>query len=196
GARLKTYVEAVAQPRKQSLAARGERRPWDLLLGQAFIRLVEQMNPEHLPHHGGEATTVMITMRLDQLRKELGTAGIGFDGEKITAGEARRMACNAQIIPVVLGTDSEVLDVGRASRLATPVQRRALRVRYQTCCAEGCDIPAPWTDVHHLTPWSQGGLTNLQDLVLLCNHHHHVIHNPAYGYERLADGVIKFHRRT
>ncbi|MBO0842816.1 MAG: DUF222 domain-containing protein [Nocardioides sp.] len=195
GARLRTYLEAFAQPRKQQLAKKGRRQPWERLMGQAFVRLVESVDPDDLPHHGGDSTTVMITMTLDQLRSELGTASFGFEGDTITAGEARRMACNAQIVPVVLGGRSEVLDAGRASRLATPIQRKLLRMRYQTCCAEGCDIPATWTDVHHLDPWSLGGKSDMTNLVLLCAHHHGLAHKAGYAHERLADGAVRFHRR-
>lgn len=196
GIRLQTYLESIAQPRKQKLADKGEKQPWDRLLGQAFIHLLRLCDPGTLPHHGGDATTVMVTMTLDQLRSELGTALIGFEGEKITAAEARKLACNAGIIPVVLGTDSVPIDAGRTARIALPIQRKLLWMRYQTCCAEGCDIPAPWADVHHLHAWATGGKTDLHDLVLLCPHHHRTAHNPAYEHQRLADGTIRFHRRT
>lgn len=196
GIRLQTYLESIAQPRKQKLADKGEKQPWDRLLGQAFIHLLRLCDPGALPHHGGDATTVMVTMTLGQLRSELGTALIGFEGEKITAAEARKLACNAGIIPVVLGTDSVPIDAGRTARIALPIQRKLLWMRYQTCCAEGCDIPAPWTDVHHLHAWATGGRTDLHDLVLLCPHHHRAAHNPAYEHQRLADGTIRFHRRT
>lgn len=196
GVRLKTYLEAFAQPRKQALAAKGKRQPWDRLLGQAFVRLVELLDPDALPHHGGDATTVMITMSLDQLRNELGTASIGYEGDTISAAEARRMACNAEIIPVVMNGASEVLDLGRASRLANRVQRKYLRMRDRTCRAEGCTVPAPWTDIHHLDPWVEGGRTDLDNLISLCGHHHHTAHNPAYQMVRRPDGTVSFHRRT
>lgn len=197
GIRLRTYLESIAQPRKQRLAdTGGKQQPWERLLGQAFIQLLRLCDPATLPHHGGDATTVMVTMTLDQLRSELGTALIGFEGERITAAEARKLACNAGIIPVVLGTDSVPIDAGRTARIALPIQRKLLWMRYQTCCAEGCDIPAPWTDVHHLHAWATGGKTDLNDLVLLCPHHHRTAHNPAYEHRRLADGTIRFYRRT
>ncbi|NYI78953.1 HNH endonuclease signature motif containing protein [Nocardioides panzhihuensis] len=134
-------------------------------------------------------------MNVEDLRNDLGTAALGFDGDKITAAEARRMACNADLIPVVLGTDSEIFDFGRTTRLAPPVQHRALRLRDKCCQAEDCDAPAAWTEAHHLKPWSQGGLTNLANMVLLCSSDHRRIHDPNYDYERLPDGRIRFTRR-
>jgi hypothetical protein len=196
GVRLRTLLDSLAQPRKLSAENKGRKAPYDRLLGQAFTRVVETYDVDQLPRHGGHGTTVFITMSLEDLRNDLGTAALGFDGEKITAAEARRMACNADLVPVVLGTDSEILDLGRTARLAYPVQHRALRLRDKCCQAEDCDAPAAWTEAHHLKPWSEGGLTNLANMVLLCASDHRRIHDADYGYERLPDGRIRFSRRT
>ncbi|MER6939779.1 DUF222 domain-containing protein [Nocardioides sp. NPDC127514] len=196
GVRLRTVLDSLAQPRKLSAEDKGRKAPYDRLLGQAFARVVETYDVDQLPRHGGHGTTVFITMSLEDLRKDLGTAALGFDGDQITAAEARRMACNADIVPVVLGTDSEILDFGRTARLAHPVQHKALRLRDKCCQAEDCDAPAAWTEAHHLKPWSEGGLTNLANMVLLCGSDHRRIHDPDYTYERLPDGRIRFTRRT
>ncbi|WP_406027396.1 HNH endonuclease [Nocardioides sp. NBC_00850] len=196
GMRLRTQLDSLAQPRKLSAEDKGRKAPYDRLLGQAFARVVETYDVDQLPRHGGHGTTVFITMSVDDLRKDLGTAALGFDGEQITAAEARRMACNADLVPVVLGTDSEILDFGRTARLAYPIQHKALRLRDKCCQAEDCDAPAAWTEAHHLKPWSEGGLTNLANMVLLCASDHRRIHDPNYAYERLPDGRIRFTRRT
>ncbi|WP_292645163.1 HNH endonuclease signature motif containing protein [Nocardioides sp.] len=196
GHRLRTILDSLAQPRKLSAEDRGRKAPYDRLLGQAFTRIIETYDVDQLPRHGGHATTVFITMSVEDLRNDLGTAALGFDGEQISAAEARRMACNADLIPVVLGTGSEILDFGRSIRLAHPVQHRALRLRDKCCQAEDCDAPAAWTEAHHLKPWSAGGLTNLANMVLLCSSDHRRIHDPNYDYERLPDGRIRFTRRV
>ena len=99
---------------------------------------LESVDPTRFPIHGGDATTVVITLSLDALRAELGTAellGAGLvpgddaSGDQITAAQARRLACTARIIPAVLGGDSMPLDLGRAQRLFSPAQRKALLVR-------------------------------------------------------------------
>jgi hypothetical protein len=195
GVRLRTILDSLAQPRKWSAENRGVKAPYDRLLGQAFARVVETYDVDQLPRHGGHATTVFITMSVEDLRKDLGTAALGFDGETITAAEARRMACNADLIPVVLGTNSEILDLGRTARLAHPIQHRALRLRDKCCQAEDCDAPAAWTEAHHLKPWSEGGTTSLANMVLLCPSDHRRIHDPRYAHERLPDGRIRFTRR-
>ncbi|MET8522157.1 DUF222 domain-containing protein [Nocardioides sp. NPDC004968] len=199
GMRFKRLVEAYAQPRKQQLVTKGAPLPpWERLMGQGFVRLLETVDPAALPRHGGDATTINVVISLEELRKDLGIATLGYDetnGTTISAAEARRMACNATIIPWVLGGDSEVLDAGRGSRFFQPIQRKAMRLQHKCCQAEGCDMPPEWCDAHHLEPWAAGGKTNLKDGALLCPHHHRLAHNPAYTHERLPDGTIRFTRR-
>ncbi|WP_328532275.1 HNH endonuclease [Nocardioides sp. NBC_00368] len=199
GMRFKRLVEAYAQPRKQLLLDKGAPLPpWERLMGQGFARLLETIDPAAVPRHGGDATTINVVISLEELRKDLGIATLGYDetnGTTISAAEARKLACNATIIPWVLGGDGEVLDAGRASRFFQPIQRKALRLQQKCCQAEGCDMPPEWCDAHHLNPWAAGGKTDLKDGALLCPHHHRLAHNPAYTHERLPDGTIRFTRR-
>ncbi len=210
--RLATYLEAFTSPRQlrddeaDSSAADSDpftRLPYPRRLGEAFIQFLESLDPRRLPLHGGDATTVVVTVPLAALRRELGAADLwggsvpgeaGF-GETITAAQARRLACSAKIIPAVLGGASEVLDMGRARRLFTAAQRRALLLRDRTCRADGCDIPGTWTEAHHWLPWTSGGATDLDNAVLLCSHHHHRVHDPAVTTERMANGDVRFARR-
>ncbi|WP_169799248.1 HNH endonuclease signature motif containing protein [Nocardioides jensenii] len=194
--RLKRYLEAFAQPRKQAAESDGRRVPYATLMARAMGDLLERVDPGRLPDHGGDATTVVVTITLDQLRTELASGGLGYDADTpITAATARRLACNATIIPMVLGAAGQVLDVGRASRLHTPVQRKVIRLRDKKCRAAGCDASAEWCEVHHLVEWSQGGKTTVKNGILLCCHHHHRIHDPAYHHERQPDGDIRFSKK-
>ena len=144
-----------------------------------------------------DATTLVVTIPFDSLKHDLATAELLDDPDdgRITAAEARRLACIAQIIPAVLGGQSQPLDLGRARRLFTSGQRKSLLIRDRTCRAQGCDIPGTWAEAHHWIPWVQGGKTNLDDGVLLCSHHHHRAHDPTYDTERLTNGDVRFHRR-
>ena len=195
--RLATNLEAFASPRREdgTRTDTGEYLPYDRRLGRAFCQMLETLDPSRLPIHGGDATTVIVTIDLDQLRAETGTAQI-LGGTPITAAEARRLACTAGIIPAVLGSDSEVLDLGRKERLFTAAQRRALLLRSATCEAEGCDIPGTWAKAHHWIAWARGGLTDLDNAALLCSHHHHRAHDPEYLHERRPNGEVRFTRRT
>src|SRR5690606_6958706 len=111
------------------------------------------------------------------------------------AAQARRLACSARIIPAVLGSNSEILDLGRGQRLFSKAQRRALLPRDKTCRAQGCDIPGTWSEAHHMVPWSQGGATDLENSALLCSKHHHRAHDTSYDMTRLTNGDIRFARR-
>jgi hypothetical protein len=195
--RLTTNLEAFASPRRDdgTRTETGEYLPYDRRLGRALCQLLETLDPTRLPIHGGDATTVIVTIDIDQLRKEAGIATI-VGGAPITAAEARRLACTANIIPAVLGGDSEILDLGRKERFFTAAQRRALLLRSATCEAEGCDIPGTWAEAHHWIEWAQGGATDLDNAALLCSHHHHRAHDTAYLHERLPNGDIRFTRRT
>ncbi|HEX2896286.1 MAG TPA: DUF222 domain-containing protein [Marmoricola sp.] len=195
--RLRTYLEAFTAPRIQGSVAPVDRVPYPRRLGQGFCALLEHLDPATLPHHGGDATTVLVTITLDQLRTDLATAGIlDEDATAITAGEVRRLACTAQLIPAVLDGRSEPLDLGRSQRLFTPAQRKALRIRDQRCRTEGCTVPATWCEAHHLRPWAVGGRTDLAHGVLLCSHHHHRAHDTRYLTARLPNGDLRFTLRT
>ena len=115
----------------------------------------------------------------------------------MTAEQARRLACQANIIPVVLGGKGEILDLGRTRRLFSPAQRKAMELRDRHCTAHGCDIPAAWCEAHHFKrPWSQGGKTDLADGKLLCPFHHHRAHDPGWTTSHHPNGSTSFHRRT
>jgi len=193
--RLRTYLEAFASPRRAADALGGEedRIPYPRKLGQAFCALLEHVDPAKLPRHGGDATTVMVTISLESLTRDLATAGL-LDGD-ISATEARRLACNSAIIPVVLGGKGVILDLGRTRRVYNADQRKAMRLRDKQCRADGCSIPASWCEAHHEKPWSEGGRTDLADGVLLCSWHHHRAHDRRYQADKLPNGDIRFHRR-
>ncbi len=127
------------------------------------------------PSNGGDRPRIVVTVRHDQLRDDYAAAGILDSGERLTAGQLRMLACDAEVLPAVLGGDSEILDVGRAQRLVTTPIRTALTLRDQGCVFPGCDAPAAVCHAHHLTPWWAGGTTALSNLVLLCPHHHGLV---------------------
>ena len=125
--------------------------------GEAFCALLENVLDTALPTHGGTATSVMVTLDLDTLITGLGIADTST-GERITADQARRLACQARIIPVVLGKRGEVLDLGRSARLFSAAQRKAMAIRDRECTAQGCSIPAAWCEpTTHETPGPEAG---------------------------------------
>lgn len=201
-----TQLHAFASPRRDHLdgadpagVARrdpetGARIGYPEQLAQAFCTMLERMPKGVLPVHGGDAATLLVTIDQASLEKGVGAARLSTGGV-LSVGETRRLACNAGIIPMVLGGDSQPLDVGRKRRFYQPAQRKAMAVRDRECRAAGCDVPAAWCEAHHLRPWSAGGKTDLADGLLLCGFHHHRAHDRRYDQTRLPNGDVRFHRR-
>ena len=119
-----------------------------------------------------------------------GTGTLTFAGP-VTASTIRQLACDADIIPVLLGGAGQVLDIGRAARVFPPHLRKALTARDQGCAFPQCTIPAPWCEAHHIDYWSRGGSTGTDNGTLLCSHHHHLIHKEQWTI-RMRSGIPWF----
>jgi Domain of unknown function (DUF222) len=113
-------------------------------------------------------------------------------GQELSAETVRRLACDAQILPAVLGGAGQVLDLGRQRRLFTGPIRRALVLRDRGCAFPACDRPPRWCTAHHLRHWSDGGGTSLDNGVLLCGRHHRVIHHDGWQVRIAADRHPEF----
>ncbi len=102
------------------------------------------------------------------------------DGLDLAPSVVRRLACDADLIPIALGTHGEVLDVGRTQRLVTTALWRALVCRDAHCAFPGCTRPPVMCHAHHIIHWADGGHTKLTNLVLLCGQHHRTIHHTPW----------------
>src|SRR2546423_195543 len=131
-------------------------------------------------------TDLIVTLDLTMLTD--GIAGATLDGgASLPPSAVRRLACDAGVIPVVCNGNSVPLDLGRAQRLVPDRLRSALVARDRCCCFPGCDQPARMTEAHHVKPWSEGGPTDLANLVLLCHRHHRVIHGSEWTITMIHD---------
>ncbi|MFT3859944.1 DUF222 domain-containing protein [Micropruina sp.] len=171
-AQLKRGFEAL-DPLQPAPTA-GQRR------AEALTRLVDRHQQLSLaPVMGGDRPRIVVTVSYDKLRQQAVDAGllgtITATGARVCAHTVRRLLCDAEVLPVVLGGPSQILDVGRAERLVTPPMRVALHQRDQGCVFPGWDTPPEACHAHHIVPWLQGGPTALSNLVLLCPHHHALI---------------------
>jgi hypothetical protein len=119
---------------------------------------------------------LVVTVEHDVLAGRVSGAGLAMSGDVLSVSTVRRLACDAAIIPMLLGSQGEPLDVGRTRRLVTTGLRAALWQRDQGCSFPGCTIPAAWTDAHHVLPWWAGGRTSLLNTALLCRRHHTHVH--------------------
>jgi hypothetical protein len=159
-------------------------------LGRALVELLEHLPTDELPQAGGLNATVVVSVDLESLHRGLGTAVLDT-GTEISAGEARRLACNATLLPLVLGGESKVLDLGRGQRLFDRHQRIALGRRDRGCVWPGCDRPQAWCEAHHLQRWSDGGPTDLANGALVCAFHHRLLHGGEWHARMATDGVVE-----
>lgn len=116
------------------------------------------------------------------------------DGRHLGVETIRRMCCDGDIVPVVLGGHGEVLDVGRSERLANRAQRRALRAMYRTCAHPECHVTFEHCRIHHVVAWEHGGPTNLDHLIPLCAKHHHLVHEGGWALTLTPERIITLGR--
>lgn len=136
----------------------------------------------------GTPVTVVVHIPLDALETGIGAATLDGVDAPISAATARRLACDADILPVVLGGPPEPLDLGRSRRLFSAAQRLAMAVRDRGCVWPGCNEPPSRCQAAHLTPWYRGGRTDLAGGALLCPYHHRRFDNDGWEL-RVLDGV-------
>ncbi len=191
---LRTALEAISAPqvqRNQSPddAVLDQRPGYGQRMGWAFGTLIEQIPADRLPDTAGVGAIITVNLDHDVLLDKIGTATLST-GTKISAGQARRMACELRLLPAVFGGASLPLDHGRAKRLFTGHQRRAQAHRDQGCVFPGCDRPPQWCVAHHARRrWADGGTTDLDDGVLLCPFHHRVLHDDGWDVRFAPDGI-------
>ena len=204
---LRKTIQQLASPRRwresRPAAARSDDLAidWAQRYGQAFTELIEHLPTDRLT--GKVAATVVVTLDAQRLADLVNSQpqASGVDtGLTLSAGQARRIACNAGLLPAVLGGPSLPLDLGRADRFFTEAQRVALATIYDECAADGCDRPYAWSELHHEDPWHAGGRTDLAQAVPLCGWHHRRIHDPAYRHSVTTAPTgaksVTFHLRT
>lgn len=200
GSMLRKTIQQIASPRRdQARQARGQGcegsedgtttyidTDWPHRYGLALLEILEHLPTDKL--NGKVAATVVATMSLETLRGGVGAVQLDT-GHVVSAGQARRLACNAGLVPAVLGGGSLPLDVGRADRFFTEAQRVALATVYTECAADGCDRPYSWCELHHEDPWSRGGRTDLDRAVPLCGYHHRRMHDPRFVTRTTTDAA-------
>jgi hypothetical protein len=189
-AAFRSLIEQLAAPRPATEGIPDARttpqRNADALLEVCGLARAAQ----DCPTAGGEPPHLTVTIDWDALRTGLGFATLDY-GTQISAAEARRWACDAKIIPVVLGGKSEPLDVGRAMRTVPLAIRRALVARDRGCAFPGCDRPPGMCQAHHCRHWIDDGETSVENCVLLCESHHRHVHHT--GWEILIHhGHVEF----
>src|SRR3954452_12695064 len=174
-------------------------RLWDALV-EACDRLA---GLPILPESHGSRPRIVVTIDADHLRHQLHhqlrdlpdglpealrarsagsetTSGVLEGGERLSVTAIRRLACDADLLPVLLGSRGQILDVGRSTRIISHYLWLALVTRDRHCAFPNCTRPPIACDAHHIKHWADGGVTALHNLVLLCRHHHTIIHTTPW----------------
>lgn len=146
------------------------------------------------PTVAGERPHVTVTVGADALQYTSDSVSELDHAGPIPPEAARRLACDASVMRVVMAGRSEPLDVGRRTPVVPPAIRRAVIVRDRTCRFPGCDRPHTWCDAHHVVHWADGGPTALPNLVLMCRRHHRMVHQPGGFRLELVEGRPTFKR--
>ncbi|VXB38621.1 HNH endonuclease signature motif containing protein [Aeromicrobium sp. 9AM] len=184
---LRTAIEAISAPRRDHLhddsPAAESYYDRDLThrhrLGMGFAELCGHLPADQLPGKGGLGATLIVRLDHETLVDGIKAATLST-GTRLSAGQARQMACRLGIIPQVFGGKSLPLDHGHEQRVFTKTQRQALENRDGGCTFPECDRPPEWCEAHHWrTRWADGGETRLEDGVLVCPFHHRTIHDTS-----------------
>jgi hypothetical protein len=189
----RAVLEAALGPLSAPQPVEGERdlRCSDRRRGEALVTLVRAgvAAADKGPRH--TRSQLFVTVDLETLRDGLRGAGVTVagsgQGALLGPETVRRLACDATIIPAVLGAAAAVVDLGLDVRLFTAAQVRRLWLRDGHCSYPGCTMPSSWCDAHHLVHWADDGPTNLSNAALLCQRHHTIVHQRRYA-GRLVDG--------
>lgn len=176
GQQLVGVLRSLASRQRKAARAAGNEMSWTRAQADALVELASHFGScQRLPRLGADRPRILVAVDLDVLKGKLGTATLLNTGDRITAGEARRLACDAEILPVVMSGKSVPLDLGRRRRLFTGHLRALLIKRDQGCAFPGCDRGPEECEAHHLVSWFLGGRTELRNGVLLCAFHHHLV---------------------
>ncbi len=139
---------------------------------------------------------VSVLIDLDALRQSTDATGVTDAGIELPSEVVRGLACDAQVIPIMLGGPGGSPDVGRARRTVPQGLRRLLIARDGHCRWPGCDQPPSRCDAHHVIHWANGGPTSIDNLVLLCHRHHHQLHEHGHQITRQPNSTWKIELGT
>ena len=186
GAALITAYEPLAR----KSGAHDDRSREKRLADAAVDLAMHSLDTGLIPQQGSQRTHLQVTTSLETLQGLPGAsaADLEFSSVPISAKTVERLACDASITRIVLGSKSTVIDVGRAKRTISGPARKALNIRDRGCTWPGCERPASWTSGHHLKHWIHGGTNQPPNLTLLCYRHHWMVHEGNWQIVRGDDG--------
>ena len=173
GETLITAIEAVMPPPAEDDQRTPTQRRADALedLSRSYLEGTESSEV------GAEKPHLNIHVDINALDGNPGGLHETETGQVLNVETIRQLACDSSVSRIVWNPESEIIDVGRRTRVIPAATRRAVIARDRHCTHPGCDRNPRWCDVHHIQHWADGGETNIDNLTLLCRHHHSLIHS-------------------
>ena len=194
---IRAALDPLAAPMPQTEDGEKDRRSAGRRRCDALVELCRRaLDTGGLPAEHTVRPHLSVIVSLDTLLAKAAERGIhpavlDFGGP-MSAATARRLGCDAEITRVITEPAGMPLDVGRARRTVTAAQWAALTVRDGGCAFPGCPRPVAWCIAHHIQHWADGGNTDLDNLVLLCDHHHRVVHHHGWDITLAKDRRPQF----
>jgi hypothetical protein len=187
GATLRTALEPLARREGKSDDRTRARRLADALVDLSMHALDTGV----IPQHASQRTHLQVTSSIETLMGLCGAPAAEMEFSlPISAKAVERLACDCSVTRILLGSDSAVIEVGRAKRTVSGPARKALNARDRHCCWPGCDRPPTYSSGHHLVHWIHGGSSDLPNLALLCYRHHWMVHEGQWQIVRAEDGLM------
>jgi hypothetical protein len=193
GETLLTAVRAVLDSESRTRREDDDRNPAQRradALGEICRQWLDRADR---PIVAGERPHLTVTVGAEGLHGAAAASELDHAGP-VDAELARRLACDASVMRVVMAGPSAPLDVGRRTPVVSPAIRRAVIVRDRHCRFPGCDRPQTWCDAHHVVHWADGGPTAVGNLLLLCRRHHRLVHRRGGFRLQLAGNRPVFRR--
>jgi len=185
GAAVKAVIDSLSRPLGTDDTRSSKQRRADAMTEAMHLAL----GAGALPRRNGVRPHISVTTTVEGLKRELGAPASELEsGLPISSKTVQRLACDGTLHRV-LKADSVTVDVGRATRVVSPSQWRALKARHRTCAFPGCDRPLNMTSPHHIEFWAHGGRSDLHNLIPLCHFHHRLVHEGDWQVIRAADRV-------
>jgi hypothetical protein len=183
---------SAVQRQRNLIRARTTNRQvsWDRLTVDAVVEAVGNAGDGT----GRRVPSIAVHVGLDRLTDDAPGLCEADDGTPFPVDTVRRLACEADLIPVVLDGRGVVLDQGRAKRLATAEQRTAIEAMHRTCSHPDCTVTIDDCRIHHIDPWLRGGRTDLAGLAPLCEVHHHLVHEGGWSFTITPDRIATWVR--
>ena len=198
GQHLFSALDAIVAPRRRVTfrdeveivpESVSDNRTNDQRLADALVEIVRlAVDADAGTLFGGQRPAVRVVVTAETLLGEAGHGYLEGDAQPVSRETVDRFVCDTGLVGLRLGTFGQVLNLGRTQRLFSPGQRLAISVRDGGCLFPGCTKPPSACEVHHIVEWKNRGVTNVADGVLLCRHHHMLLHNNHWRILRKPDG--------